>query len=62
MPFISSECPLAADHILQGIEFQQKRNVDNIDELKSLPNRTYHPLELFAMSYGLFNNNEKNKG
>jgi len=62
MPFISSECPLAADHILQGIEFQKKRNAENIEDLKLLPKRTYHPLELFAMSYGLFNNNANDKG
>ena len=62
MPFISSECPLAADDIVQGIEFQKKRNAENIEDLKLLPKRTYHPLELFAMSYGLFNNNANDKG
>jgi glycerol-3-phosphate dehydrogenase subunit C len=41
-----SECPLAADHILQGIERQ-------LDEGQSAPARSYHPVELFALAYGL---------
>ncbi|MEK9899630.1 MAG: glycerol-3-phosphate dehydrogenase, partial [Rhodospirillaceae bacterium] len=44
--FIVSECPLAADHILQGIEKQ-------LDDGQSAPARTYHPVELFALAYGL---------
>ncbi len=44
-PLIASECPLAADHILQGVELQSGD--------ADVPKRTYHPLELFAMAYGL---------
>jgi len=44
--FIVSECPLAADHILQGIEKQ-------LDDGQAAPARTYHPVELFALAYGL---------
>ena len=44
--YIASECPLAADHILQGIERQ-------LDKGESAPARTYHPVELFAMAYSL---------
>lgn len=44
--FVASECPLAADHILQGIERQ-------LDEGSAGPTRSYHPVELFAMAYGL---------
>ena len=42
--FIASECPLAADHILQGMERIEGATV---------PDRTYHPVELFAMAYGI---------
>ena len=45
-PLIASECPLAANHILQGVELQAGSD-------GSVPARTYHPLELFAMAYGL---------
>jgi glycerol-3-phosphate dehydrogenase subunit C len=41
--FVSSECPLAADHLAQGIE---KISADD------KPARTYHPIELFAKAYG----------
>ncbi|MBS28298.1 MAG: glycerol-3-phosphate dehydrogenase [Alphaproteobacteria bacterium] len=44
--FIVSECPLAADHILQGVEKQ-------LDEGEPAPSRTYHPVEMFALAYGL---------
>ncbi len=44
--FIASECPLAADHILQGIERQ-------LDDGQSAPARSYHPVELLALAYGL---------
>ena len=43
-PYVASECPLACDHILQGME--------RIDPDKT-PERTYHPLELFARAYGI---------
>ncbi|MDE0048594.1 MAG: heterodisulfide reductase-related iron-sulfur binding cluster [Rhodospirillales bacterium] len=43
--FIASECPLAGDHIVQGMErFGGDRNP---------PERAYHPIELMAMSYGI---------
>ncbi len=42
--YIASECPLAADHILQGMA-----RIDGA----SVPDRTYHPVELFAMAYGI---------
>lgn len=44
--FVASECPLAADHILQGIERQLGKGEVG-------PARSYHPVELFAMAYGL---------
>ncbi|HCP01524.1 MAG TPA: glycerol-3-phosphate dehydrogenase, partial [Rhodospirillaceae bacterium] len=44
--YIVSECPLAADHILQGIERQ-------LNEGQTVPSRSYHPVELFALAYGL---------
>ena len=43
-PYVASECPLACDHILQGME--------RIDPDQT-PERTYHPLELFARAYGI---------
>lgn len=43
--FLSSECPLAAIHILQGMEMLAK------DE--PLPDRPMHPIELFARAYGI---------
>ncbi len=49
LPFIASECPLAADHILQGVELQAAKS-EGADG--TVPARTYHPLELFAMAYG----------
>ena len=42
--YVASECPLAADHILQGME--------RIDAEKT-PSRSYHPVELMAMAYGI---------
>ncbi|MBM3518095.1 MAG: glycerol-3-phosphate dehydrogenase [Alphaproteobacteria bacterium] len=44
-PFVSSECPLAGDHILQGMERHTEPG-------KALPPRSYHPIELFALAYG----------
>ena len=52
-PLIASECPLAADHILQGVELQATKSGDTEGaETPPVPSRTYHPLELFAMAYG----------
>ena len=43
-PYVASECPLAAEHILQGME--------KLDDAATPP-RSYHPIELFAMAYGI---------
>ncbi|HEX2112996.1 MAG TPA: heterodisulfide reductase-related iron-sulfur binding cluster [Alphaproteobacteria bacterium] len=43
---IASECPLAAEHIVQGVE--------KIDDDKALASaHAHHPIELFARAYGL---------
>ncbi|MDX2028092.1 MAG: heterodisulfide reductase-related iron-sulfur binding cluster [Alphaproteobacteria bacterium] len=44
--FIASECPLAAAHILQGVE--------RLDGTTGM--RAYNPVEIFAMSYGILRN------
>ena len=49
--FVASECPLAADHIVQGIEMQAKPAEDGTPP--KVPARSYHPIELLAMAYGL---------
>ena len=44
---VASECPLAADHIVQGVEMLG-------DEAKGgAPQRSWHPIELMAKAYGL---------
>ncbi len=44
--FVASECPLAAAHILQGVA--------RLAGTEALPEtRPYHPIEVFALSYGL---------
>jgi len=45
--YVASECPLAAEHILQGMDDQ---------DAAAKPARSYHPIELFAMAYGLDSN------
>ncbi|HEX9461811.1 MAG TPA: heterodisulfide reductase-related iron-sulfur binding cluster [Alphaproteobacteria bacterium] len=48
--YIASECPLAGEHIVQGIE-----RLDD-EERAELPRRiehSIHPIELFAKAYGL---------
>ncbi len=42
--YVASECPLAGDHIAQGME--------ELDASVRVP-RAYHPIELFAMAYGV---------
>jgi glycerol-3-phosphate dehydrogenase subunit C len=42
--YVASECPLAADHIVQGME--------RIDAAKA-PARSWHPMELMALAYGI---------
>jgi glycerol-3-phosphate dehydrogenase subunit C len=44
-PYVSSECPLAGMHIVQGMQLQAK------DEKG--PERAPHPIELMARAYGL---------
>jgi glycerol-3-phosphate dehydrogenase subunit C len=43
--FLASECPLAASHILQGMEALGGDN--------PAPAEAFHPIELFARAYGL---------
>ena len=42
--FVASECPLAAAHILQGME--------RVDDGSKAPAESFHPIELFARAYG----------
>ena len=42
--FIASECPLAGEHIVQGME--------RLDATKA-PEHAWHPIQLFARAYGL---------
>lgn len=44
-PYIASECPLAAEHLLQGIEKQ--------DPEAAKGKQANHPIELIAKAYGL---------
>jgi glycerol-3-phosphate dehydrogenase subunit C len=44
-PFVASECPLAAMHVLQGMELIAKGD--------QIPERSHHPIELFARAYGI---------
>lgn len=41
--FVASECPLAAEHVVQGVQV--------LDASKA-PARSHHPIELLARSYG----------
>lgn len=43
--FVASECPLAATHIVQGIS--------RLNGAEDIEIRPYHPIEIFALSYGL---------
>jgi glycerol-3-phosphate dehydrogenase subunit C len=42
--YVSSECPLAAEHIIQGMERENKEKT---------PARSWHPMELMALAYGI---------
>ena len=42
---VASECPLAAKHLIQGVE--------EMGEAETLPPGPWHPVELIAKSYGL---------
>ena len=44
--FLASECPLAGEHILQGVE-----RLDGEDKIEAT--HTDHPIELFARAYGV---------
>ena len=44
--FVASECPLAADHLMQVMEM-------TAGEQKPKPSRVSHPIELLARAYGL---------
>jgi glycerol-3-phosphate dehydrogenase subunit C len=44
-PHVASECPLAAMHILQGMELLAKE--------ETVPARAEHPIELLARAYGI---------
>ena len=44
--FIASECPLAAAHIVQGVERLGS-------DAPQSPPRPYHPIEIFALSYDI---------
>ena len=44
-PYVASGCPLAADHILQGME--------RIEGDEPVPSRAHHPIQIFAKAYGL---------
>ncbi len=43
--YLASECPLAGEHIVQGLE--------RLEEEKPKIERSFHPIELFAKAYGL---------
>ena len=44
-PYLAAECPLAGMHIRQGMEM--------LAQSEPLPERSLHPVELFARAYGL---------
>ena len=43
--YLASECPLAGEHIVQGME--------RVGAGRARPTRAHHPIELMAMSYGI---------
>ncbi len=49
--YVASECPLAASHIVNGMEKLAAETIPG----QGLPadNRAFHPIELFAKAYGL---------
>ena len=44
--FVASECPLASEHLVQGIERLNKEGAN-------VPSKAWHPIELMAKSYGI---------
>ncbi len=49
--YVSSECPLAGMHILQGMERFAADQPEG--ERKPVPSESHHPIQLFALAYGL---------
>lgn len=49
-PYVASDCPLAAKHLLQGLEEMEPDG--------TVPERTYHPIEILAKAYGLWSPND----
>ena len=49
-PYLASECPLAGMHIVQGIE--------SLANGERQPERSFHPIELFARAYGIADGGE----
>jgi hypothetical protein len=41
---IVSDCPLAADHISQGVSMESNGSVES---------KSYHPIEVVALTYGI---------
>jgi hypothetical protein len=50
---VSSECPLALDHISQGVSEIDTNNT-NASSMRHLS--SLHPVEILALSYGLIEN------
>jgi len=48
--YVASECPLAGEHIVQGIE---RLDADERAQLPGAVEHSIHPIELFARAYGL---------
>ncbi len=53
-PFLSSECPLAGMHIVQGME--------TLSGEKRPPARALHPIELMARAYGIEGSQSRGEG
>ncbi len=47
--YVASECPLAADHIVQGVQILHETEPG----AGPAPERSWHPIELLARAYGL---------
>ena len=44
--YVASECPLAGQHILQGMERLAKED-------QTVPEESFHPIQIFAKAYGI---------
>ena len=49
--FVASECPLAAEHLMQVMEM-------TAGDEKPKPTHGTHPIELLARAYGITGNNQ----